>query len=129
MGTWGALLHSTDVQRGCPEVHLLPAQVHQFGGPQAMPVGHKDHRGVAVTPTVSLGGIHKPLDLGLRQVLSGPQVSIGWAFGCDCSIYGGWRDQPEVPFGHVLGAPRLTNCSYNSHFLHSQSTDTIRPLR
>ena len=81
MGAWGALLDPADVQRGGPEVHLIPPQVHQFGGPQAVPVGHKDHRGVPVAPAVSRGGFHQPLDLGLRQVLAGAQVALGGRLG------------------------------------------------
>ena len=46
-----------------------------------MPVGHQDHRGVPVAPTVSRGGFHQPLDLGLRQVLAGPQVALGGRVG------------------------------------------------
>ena len=105
MGAWGALLDPADVQRGRPEIHLIPPQVHQLGGPQAVPVGHKDHRGVPVAPAVSPGGFHQPLDLGFGQVLAGAQVGIGAPLGPDCSVYGGWRDQLEVPFGHVFRAP------------------------
>jgi hypothetical protein len=32
-------------------------------------------------PSVGLGGPEQPLDLGLRQVLAGPQVGIGARFG------------------------------------------------
>jgi len=34
VSTWGALLDPADVQRGRPKVHLIPAQVNQFGNPQ-----------------------------------------------------------------------------------------------
>jgi hypothetical protein len=34
MGARRALLGPADVERGCPEVHLLPSQVYQFGRPQ-----------------------------------------------------------------------------------------------
>ena len=109
---------------GGPEVHLIPPQVHQFGGPQAVPVGHQDHRGVPVTPTVSRGGFHQPLDLGFRQVLAGAQVGVGGPCGPDCSVYGGWRDQPEVPFGHALRAPCPDDCSDNGRFMDSSSSLT-----
>ena len=82
MGARSALLDPADVQVGRSEVHLIPSQVHQFGGPQAVPVGHQDHRGVPVAPAVSRGGFHQPLDLGFRQVLAGPQGGVGgpsWA--------------------------------------------------
>ena len=113
MGAGRALLDPADVQRRRPEVHLVPPQVHQLGRPQAMPVGHKDHRGVPVAPAVSRGGFHQPLDLGLGQVLAGAQVAVGGPLGANCSIYGGWRDQLEVRFGHTFRAPGVTDCSYN----------------
>jgi len=48
-----------------------------------------------VAPTVSLGRLEEPLDLGLRQVLAGAQVSIGTTCRGNCSFFGGWRDKPE----------------------------------
>lgn len=53
-----------------------------------------------MAPTVSRGGFHQPLDLGLSEVLARPQVAIGAPPGSDCSVYGGWGDQSEVPLGH-----------------------------
>ena len=121
MGARCALLDPADVERGGPEVHLVPPQVHQFGRPQAVPIGHEHHRGVPVTPTVSRGGFHQPLDLGLGQVLAGAQVGVGRPRGPDCSVYGGWRDQPEVPFGHAFRAPAVTDCPDNGRSLNSTS--------
>ena len=65
MGTGRALLDPADVQRGRPELHLIPAQVHQLGDAQAVPIGHEDHRGVPVAPAVPLGRVHQPFHLGL----------------------------------------------------------------
>ena len=96
MGAGCALLDPADVQGGRFELHLIPAQVHQLGGAQAVPVGHKDHRGVPVAPAVALGRVHQPLDLGLGQVLAGAQLGVGEALRGNCSFYGGWRDQLEV---------------------------------
>src|SRR4029078_6260664 len=79
-----------------------------------MPIGHKDHRRIPMAPAVALGRVHQPLDLGLGQVLARAQLAVRWPFGGDCSIYGGWRDQPEVPLGHTLRAPGVTDCSYNA---------------
>jgi hypothetical protein len=53
------------VQGGGCEVDLVPAQVRQFAGPEAVAVGHKDHRGVPVGPPVAFGGPEQPFDLGL----------------------------------------------------------------
>ena len=46
-----------------------------------MAIGHKDHRGIPVRPTVSLGGRKQPFDLGLRQVFAGAQSAFGGRFG------------------------------------------------
>src|SRR5262249_43768704 len=119
MGARGTLLDPADVERSGPELYLLPPQVRQFGSPQAMPIGHKDHRGVPVAPTVSFGRPHQPLDLGFGQVLAGAQVTIGGPFGPDCSVYGRWRDQPEVPSGHAFCAPCPNDCLDNALFMNS----------
>ena len=71
-----ALFHSADVQRRRPKVHLVPAQVHQFGCSQAVPIRYKEHRGVPVTPTVSSGGVHETFDLGLGQIFPRPQFTV-----------------------------------------------------
>jgi hypothetical protein len=34
----------------------------QSTSPQAMPIGHQDHGGVAMAPAVALGSRHQPLD-------------------------------------------------------------------
>ena len=90
MGAGAALFDPADVEGGRGEVDLIPAQVDQFGCPEAVAIGHQDHRGIPVAPSVALGGLEQPLDLGLRQVLAGPQVGVGAALRCNCSIYGAW---------------------------------------
>ena len=119
-----ALLDPADVQGGRPEVHLIPTQVDQLGRSQAVPVGHEDHGRVAVAPAVALGNLDEPLDLGLGEVLAGAQLGVGGALGGNCSFYGGWRDQPEVGFGHVIGPSGLLNCSYNTPFTNSRKGPT-----
>jgi hypothetical protein len=64
MGARAALLDSADVHGGCPEIYLIPTQVRRLACPQAVPVGHQDHGGVAVRPAISLGGMKQPVDLG-----------------------------------------------------------------
>ena len=95
-------LDPSDVQRGGSEIHLLPPQVHQLRSAQAVPVGNQHYRGVAVPPTVLPSRMYEPLDLGFGQVLAGPQLAVRFALRGNWSIYGGWRDQPEVTFGHGL---------------------------
>ena len=68
MRTGRALFDPADVQRGGGEVDLIPAQVRKFAGPQAVAIGHKDHRGVSVAPSVALGGPKQAFDLGFCQV-------------------------------------------------------------
>jgi hypothetical protein len=61
-----ALLDPADMQRGGPEVHLLPSQVYQFGRAKTVAVGHEDHRGVPVPPAALPGRIHQPPDLSVK---------------------------------------------------------------
>jgi hypothetical protein len=61
-----------------------------------MPVCDENHRSVAVAAPVARGDLHEPLDLGLGQVFATSQVAIPAPSGCNCSFFGGWRDQPEV---------------------------------
>ncbi len=75
-----------DVQGGRPELHLLPPQIHQLRDPQAVPVGHKDHRSVPMPPTVLSGRVHQPLDLGLGKILAGSQVGVGSPSGPPLSL-------------------------------------------
>ena len=51
--------------------------------------------------------------------------ALGGRRGPDCSVYGGWRDQPEVPFGHAFRAPGVTDCSDNGRSLDSLQADTL----
>lgn len=96
MGAGAALLDPADVQGGRGEVHLIPAQVRQLAGSQAMAVGQKDHRGVSVGPSVSLRGLEQSFDLGLGQVLAGAQVGVGAARRPDCSYFGARCHQLEM---------------------------------
>ena len=61
-----------------------------------MTVGDQDHGGIAVAVTVVLGGLPKALHLGFRQVLARSEVRIGKPSRCNCSVFGGRRDQLEV---------------------------------
>jgi hypothetical protein len=81
-----ALLDPTDVQGGRSEVHLPPAEVHQLGYPEAVPVSHEDHSGVPVAPSVPLGRFHEPLDLGLGEVLPPSKFGMGTPRGRNCSF-------------------------------------------
>ena len=65
-----------------------------------MSVGHEDYGGIAAALTVAPGRFREPLDLGLGEVFASPQVLVGRPSRGNCSIYGGWRDQLQVPFCH-----------------------------
>jgi hypothetical protein len=41
VGAWGAVLDPSDVEHGAVEIDLVPAQVADLGGPQAVPVGQQ----------------------------------------------------------------------------------------
>jgi hypothetical protein len=57
---------------------------------------------------VTLGRVHKLLDLGLRQVFPTAKVAVWASPGRDCSFFGGRSDQLEVRFSHVFGPPRFS---------------------
>ena len=116
MGAGRPLLDPADVQGGRAEVHLIPAQVHQLGDAEAMPVAHQDHGGVPVAPPIALGGSQQAFHFGLGQILAGAQVGVRRTFGGDCSICGGWRDQLEVRLGHVVCPSGADDCSQKASF-------------
>src|SRR5262249_818810 len=73
-----------NVQAPLGKLDLMPLQVAQLRGPQAMPIGDQDHRGVAVTTAAVLaGGSHQPLDLLLGQIPTGSGL---W----NCQLYSVW---------------------------------------
>lgn len=87
-----------------------------------MPVSHQDHRGIPEAPSISRGGFHQPLDLSLGEVLAGAQVARPPSG--NCSVYGGWGDQSEVPLRHGNAASSVHNCSINSHFMVSMQLNS-----
>ena len=112
MGAGGALFDPADVQGAGGELHLIPAQVYQFGDTQAVPISHEDHGGVPVAPPIAFGGRQQALHFGLGQVFAGAQVGVRHTLGGDCAIYGGWRHQFEVRLGHGFRPSRADDCSY-----------------
>jgi hypothetical protein len=127
-----ALLDPTDVQGGRPEVDLIPAQVNQFGRPQAVPIGHQDHGGVAPAMAVVLGGGDQPLDLGLGEVFAGAQVGVRPSARWNCSFYDGWRDQLEMRFRHGFQSRALATVRkmalLRTMFNYASSPMTARPI-
>jgi hypothetical protein len=76
MSARGAVLDSANVENGAIEVHLVPAQVADLGGPQSVPEGDQDHRRVAMAAPVDLGGLDHNLDLAEREVLAGAKLGV-----------------------------------------------------
>lgn len=109
----------TKVSLQRPRVVTLVCQSIPAGMPEHVRVRLECQFGPGPTPTVFPGGVREPLDLSLCQVLAGAQVGVGGPLGPDCSVYGGWRNQAEVPFGHAFRAPSVTDCSYNARSLDS----------
>jgi hypothetical protein len=96
MGAGTALLDPADVQGGGGEVGLVPAQVRQLAGPEAVPVGHKDHGGVPVPqrlPLVALSSRSTSASVRYSRVT---QAGVGRALPCNCSIYGARRHQLQM---------------------------------
>ena len=104
---------------GSPELHLSPPKVDQLRRPQAVPVGHKDHRGVSVTVTVAAGGFHEPFDLGFGEMLTSPHVPVWEPPWHNCSFYDGWRDQLEIRLRHTFGPSYILHCSKKTPFTNS----------
>jgi hypothetical protein len=71
-----SILDPANVQSGGIEIDLLPAQVDNFGCPQAMPIGNEDHRRVSVTVSVAFRCLNELLNLGLGQVLAAAKFAV-----------------------------------------------------
>jgi hypothetical protein len=71
-----AVLDPADGKRAPIEVDLVPAQVHKLADAQAVPIGHKDHGRVAVAVAVAFDRLSQFGDLGVSQILPGPQFGV-----------------------------------------------------
>ena len=57
---------------------IIPAQRHKLAGPQAVPVGNQDSRGIPMPPPVIACRLHQALNLALGQVFPWSRVSPWW---------------------------------------------------
>ena len=74
------VLDPVNVQAAFGQLDLLPLQVADLRGPQAMAVGDQDHGRVAMSVAAMLAGVvHQPLDLALGEVAS-----------FNCQVYDVW---------------------------------------
>ena len=73
-----AIFQSIDVHRSRLEIDLIPAQSHQLGDSQPMPVREKDERPIAHPVATHLArGLQQLLDLRRGQVFAGAPIKIG----------------------------------------------------
>jgi hypothetical protein len=80
-----------------------------------MPKGQQDHGAIAVLLAVFGAGLDQPLDLALGQIFAGAQLRIGrTAALCNIHHYGGWRNDDQSRFYHLLQAPLCIDFHQNS---------------
>jgi hypothetical protein len=60
------VLDPPDVTQHAIEVYLVPAQVTQLGGTQALPEGDQDHGSVPMAVSIGLGSLDQRLDFATR---------------------------------------------------------------
>jgi hypothetical protein len=93
----GAAFYAAHMQITRIEVYLVPPQINEFGSAKPVTVGHENHGGIAMAPTiVALCGFHERLDFGLGKVLSRSDFSIPKSARRDCSVFDVRENQFEV---------------------------------
>jgi len=79
------------VKAALGQFDLLPLQVADLRGPQAMAVGHQDHGRVAMPIAAMLAGaVHQALDLALGEIAS-----------LDCQVYDAWGAFLDADFMRI----------------------------
>ena len=82
------VLDPVNVQAALGELDLLPLQVADLGGPQAVAIGDKDHGRVAMPIAAVLArAVHQALDLALGEIAP-----------LDCQVYDAWGRFLDVDF-------------------------------
>src|SRR6266446_5004434 len=112
---------SPDMQCGGSELDLVPAKVHDFGRPQAMPKGDQDHGRIAMSIAVLPSRDHERLDLMLCQVLARAQVAVLRPLRRECSFYDSCDHKLEMRMTHENPPAVQRHCSDNSHFTNSRT--------
>src|SRR5215469_5471703 len=67
----------------------MPFQIAHLRGSQAVTISNQDHRAVAMTMPIALGGIDQPLDLALSEIAT-----------ANCEVYRCWRAGIGCLFSH-----------------------------
>ena len=105
------------MQAAMGEVDGVPAQRHQLGRPQAVPVGDQHHGGVAVAIAVLAGGSDQASDLAIGEVLARADLGVasprGGSGDRNCPNNGGWRHQRQMRICHGFSGFSSCYCPYN----------------
>lgn len=87
-----SLLESVDMEHPPFQVHLIPAERHQFRHPKTVPVRQEDQGRVAVAvPPSRLGRAHQLFHLALGEVFPAPALMVRDPSRRDCPILDGRR--------------------------------------
>jgi len=80
-----------NVQAALGQLDLLPLQVADLGGPQAVAVGDQDHGRIPMPVAAMLSGaVHQPLNLALGEVAPlDYQVYDAWCAFLGCRFHRG----------------------------------------
>src|SRR5262245_58540881 len=98
------------MQAAVGQFDLLPLQVADLRGPQAVAIGDKDHGRVAMAVAAMLAGaVHQPVDLALGEVAP-----------LDCQVYDAWCAFLGCRFHAGKPCLRVSYCIGYTPFLHSR---------
>src|SRR5215471_8290363 len=86
----------------------MPFQIAHLRGSQAVTISNQDHRAVAMTMPIALGGIDQPLDLALSEIAT-----------ANCEVYRCWRAGIGCLFSHEKSLSCKDDWKDDSPFLHS----------
>src|SRR5580692_1810416 len=77
-----------------------------------MHVGHQDHCGVTVSPTVVLHGLDQPFDLALGEMLPRPVFAVRLSHWYNCELFVVRSYRSQVRSGGHFHLLRLANCAF-----------------
>jgi hypothetical protein len=82
-----AVLGSGNVDGVGSEIDLLPSKAHQLTHPQSMQEGHADHEPVTDGIATLAGGVDQLGNLGFRQILALPLISVFGPTASNCRLF------------------------------------------
>jgi hypothetical protein len=115
MNRFGTTFDAVDMHAAVGEVDRIPAQRHQLGRPQAVPISDQHRGGVAVAMAVLPGGSDQTSDLAIGEVLAGADLGVALAARRapaihNCPNNGGWHHQRQMRFCHGFSGPSQRYC-------------------